>query len=202
MEEVIRARCEWMEAKGLPSRRESAADLASQCDNPFGDVWLLELDGRVVGRTTVQEQGPPWGWTPQEQAEPALYLNTSVTDPSVRHLRPGTLMALWAVNRAAREGRDWVRRDCLWRDLVRYYESQGFTLLHEVERTKYRLYMLGRRAERLDDLAEWFRTGMLREATALSASGPGRSDYQEVGAESVTVTAIPCVSLHPYGPCS
>ncbi|MFI1254316.1 GNAT family N-acetyltransferase [Streptomyces netropsis] len=144
VEDVIRTRCEWMERKGLPSWRDSAADLASQCDNPFGDVWLLELDGRVVGRTTVQEQGPPWGWTPQERAEPALYLNTSVTDPSVRHLRPGALMALWAVNRAAREGRDWVRRDCLWPDLVRYYESQGFTLLHEVERTKYRLYMLGR----------------------------------------------------------
>ncbi|MFE4831427.1 GNAT family N-acetyltransferase [Streptomyces sp. NPDC056672] len=160
--ELIHARCTWMEQRGMPSWRESADDLASQCDNPYGDVWLLEMDGsRIVGRTTVQDQGPSWGWTAEERSEPALYLNTSVTDPAVRHLGPGTLMAWWAVDRAAREGRAWVRRDCLWPDLVRSYETQGFTLFHEVERTKYRLYMLGCRAERIDGLAD--------------RSGPGRA---------------------------
>ncbi|WP_258534393.1 GNAT family N-acetyltransferase [Streptomyces sp. PT12] len=151
-----------MEQRGLPSWRENAAELASQCDNPFGDTWVLERDGRVAGVTAVQEQGPPWGWTEEERAESALYLNTSVTDPALRHLRPGTLMAWWAVDRAAREGRAWVRRDCLWPGLVRYYEEQGFTLIHEVERGAYRLFMLGRRAERIESLDEWFRRGRPR----------------------------------------
>jgi hypothetical protein len=83
------------------------------------------------------------GWTPDETAEPAYYLNTTVTDPAFRALRPGTLMAWWAVDRAARHGRAWVRRDCLWPGLVRYYQRQGFTLLHEVQRTRCRLYLLG-----------------------------------------------------------
>ncbi|RBM23313.1 hypothetical protein [Streptomyces sp. PT12] len=89
-------------------------------------------------------------------------------DPALRHLRPGTLMAWWAVDpggaRGAGEGRAWVRRDCLWPDLVRYYEEQGFTLFHEVERDAYRLFMLGRRAERVETLPESFRAG---------APGPG-----------------------------
>jgi hypothetical protein len=158
--DMIGARCGWMEERGLPSWRESLDDLAGQCENPCGDVWVLEKDGaRIVGRTTVQEQGPPWGWTQAERAEPALYLNTTVTDPAFRKLKPGTLMAWWAVDRAAKVGAEWVRRDCLWPNLVRYYEGQGFTLLHEVERTKYRLYMLARRAERLDWLAARFRRG-------------------------------------------
>lgn len=157
---MIRARCTWMEERGLPSWRESVDDLASQCDNPYGDVWLLELDGsRIVGRTTIQEQGPPWGWTEAERAEPAHYLNTSVTDPAIRHLRPGTLMAWWAVDRAFRAGRSWVRRDCLSPELVRYYSDQGFHLVHEVERAKYRLYLLGRRTEPLEGLSAWFREG-------------------------------------------
>jgi hypothetical protein len=159
---MIRARCQWMEERGLPSWRASVDDLASQCTNPYGDVWLLELDGsRIVGRTTVQEQGPPWGWTDEERAEAALYLNTSVTDPTFRALRLGTLMAWWAVDRAAREGKHWVRRDCLWPELARYYQRQGFHLTHEVERENsgHRLYLLARRAEPVAELADWFRTG-------------------------------------------
>jgi hypothetical protein len=160
--EMIRTRCTWLEERGLPSWRENLDDLAGQCDNPCGDVWVLELDGsRILGRTTVQEQGPPWGWTERERAEPALYLNTTVTHPEFRELKPGTLMAWWAVDRAASMGADWVRRDCLWPGLVRYYESQGFALLHIVERTRYRLHLLGRRAERMTGLAESFRTGRL-----------------------------------------
>lgn len=37
-------------------------------------------------------------------AEPFLYLNTSVTDPAHREMRSGTLMAWWAVDRAAWQG--------------------------------------------------------------------------------------------------
>jgi hypothetical protein len=43
--EMISARCDWLEERGLPSWRQSIDDLASQCENPCGDVWLLEWDG-------------------------------------------------------------------------------------------------------------------------------------------------------------
>lgn len=148
--ELIGARCDWMEERGLPSWRPSIDDLVSQCDNSCGDVWVLELDGRVVGRTTLQDQGPPWGWTDAEKHEPALYMTTSITDPAFRGMKPGTLMAWWAVDQAAQRGASWVRRDCLFPELVRYYQTQGYDLVREVEHGRHRFFMMARAAERLD----------------------------------------------------
>lgn len=140
----------------MPSWRPSVEDLVSQCDNPYGDVWVLELDGsQIVGRTTLQEQAPPWGWTEAERAEPALYMTTSVTDPVFREMKPGTLMAWWAVDRAAQVGARWVRRDCLFPELAKYYLTQGYDLVREAEHSRHRLFMMARAAERLD-LAEAF----------------------------------------------
>ncbi len=140
----------------MPSWRPQLEDLVSQCDNPCGDVWVLEQDGeRLVGRTTLQEHAPPWGWTEQEKGEPSLYMTTSMTDPAFRGFKPGTLMAWWAVDRAATLGLWWVRRDCMFPELATYYSSQGYDLVREVEFKGHRLFMMAREAERLD-LAEPF----------------------------------------------
>lgn len=53
------------------------------------DEYQKQDGWRIIGRTTLQEQGPPWGWTDQQKAEPALYMTTSVTDPAFRDLRRG-----------------------------------------------------------------------------------------------------------------
>jgi GNAT superfamily N-acetyltransferase len=158
VEATILARSTWLEERGLPSWRERAAELARQAENPEGDVWVLaEDDGRVIGCTTVQEQTPPWGWTEAELNESAYYLYSTVTDPAHRDRKPGTVMGLWAVDRAAEEGRMWVRRGCHFPELVRYNEAQGFTLLHEVQRTHAKVYLMGRRAEHIEDMEERFR---------------------------------------------
>lgn len=158
VESVILARSAWLEERGLPSWRDSAAELARQAENPDGDVWVLAEDGgRVIGCTTVQEHTPPWGWTEEELSEPAHYLYSSVTDPACQETKPGTAMALWAVDRAAQEGKAWVRRGCHFPGLVAYYKTQGFVLLHEVRRTHNMVYLMGRRAERVVDLRERFR---------------------------------------------
>ena len=73
-----------------------------------------------------------------------------MTGPAHRQHRPGTLIALWAVDQAARRGRQWVRWGCFFPALVRYYQTQGFTLVKEQDRRAGRLYLLARRAERLD----------------------------------------------------
>jgi hypothetical protein len=156
---MIQARCQWMEERGLPSWRASADDLADQCENPDGDVWILAgVEHGVVGQMVVQDQGPPWGWTEEERAEPALYLSGSITDPALREQRPGTLMAWWAVDRAAQLGVQWVRRHCHFPQVARYNLSQGFELVREEQRTHARLFMMARRAERLD-MSEVVRTG-------------------------------------------
>ncbi|MFE7313843.1 GNAT family N-acetyltransferase [Streptomyces sp. NPDC057555] len=157
VESMILARSNWLEERSLPSWRESAAELARQAENPDGDMWVLADGGQIIGCTTVQEHTPPWGWTKEELTEPAHYLYTSVTDPAHRQKTPGTVMALWAVDRAAQEGKTWVRRGCHYPDLVTYNETQGFALFHEVQRTHTKVYLMGRRAERITDLEERFR---------------------------------------------
>ncbi|MFD0899084.1 GNAT family N-acetyltransferase [Actinomadura sediminis] len=148
---MVEARCAWLERRGLQSWRDALHDLVAQCENPAGDVWVLADDERgVVGQMLVQEQGPPWGWTDEERDEAALYLSGSITDPAVRDRKPGTSMAWWAVDRAARLGVPWVRRHCHVERVVRYNRTQGFVLVREEQRTHVRLYMMARRAERLD----------------------------------------------------
>lgn len=161
VEAMILARSSWLEHRGMPSWRASAQDLAGQAENTDGSMWLLVEDSpeRIVGCTTIQQQTPPWGWTEQELAEPADYLYSTVTDPADREHRPGTIIALWAVDRAAREGKHWVRRGCMFPGLVRYYETQGFKLFHEVQRTRNRVYLMGRRAEPIEELPRLFNVG-------------------------------------------
>jgi hypothetical protein len=156
---VVDARCGWMEAKGLPSWRDATGGLVAQCDNPEGDVWVLDHEAAgVIGQTVVQRQGPPWGWTDAERAEPALYLSGSITDPAAKALRPGSLMAWWAVDLAARQGVPWVRRHAQVPQVAAYDQAQGFHLVREEQRTHARLWMLARKAERLD-LSPWFGAG-------------------------------------------
>src|SRR6202000_2056834 len=105
---------------------------------------------RLVGVPRLQGHAPPGGWAERERAEPALYMTTSVTDPAFRGMKPGTLMAWWAVDHAARAGAAWVRRDCLVPELAKYYLTQGYDLVREAEHKGHRLFMMARRSERLD----------------------------------------------------
>ncbi|MEV4434468.1 GNAT family N-acetyltransferase [Streptomyces sp. NPDC049585] len=156
VEAMVLARSAWLEDRGLPSWRESAADLAGQATNPDGDVWVLADDEaeKIIGFITVQDHNPPWGWTDEELAQPAHYLYSSVTDPAYRRHKPGTTMALWAVDRAAAMGKTWVRRGCNFPELVAYNTTQGFALLHEVQRTHTKVYLMGRRAQGITDVNE------------------------------------------------
>ena len=145
---VIAARCDCMEQRGLESWRESIDDLAGQAGAGF--MWVLEGEDRIIGCTTVTEHAPPKDWTPEEAAEESLYLFSTCTHPDYREHKPGTLIDLWAVDRAARQGRQWVRQGCFFPELAKYYQGQGFTLVKEVDRTSGHLYLLARRAEHLD----------------------------------------------------
>lgn len=118
----------------------------------------------------MQEQGPPFGWTDAERAEPALYLSGLVTDPAAKALRPGTLIAWWAVDLAARRGMTWVRRHAQVSQVAAYDQAQGFDLVREEQHTHTRLWMLARKAERLD-LSRWFGPEF-REGTPVP---PGRA---------------------------
>ena len=154
--DIVLARSAWLEERGLPSWRKDVELVSTQTENPDGSMHVLEADGRVVGCTTVTESTPPMAWTEEELAQSALYLYTTITDPSVRAWKPGTLLALWAVDRAARKRALWVRRGCRFPGLVAYYERQGFVVVHEMRKTHGPMYLMSRRAERIEDLEDRF----------------------------------------------
>ncbi|MEW1720720.1 GNAT family N-acetyltransferase [Streptomyces sp. NPDC093109] len=154
--DIVLARSTWLEERGLPSWRADVDLVSTQTTNPDGAMYVLEADGRPVGCTTVTDTTPPMAWTEEELAEPSLYLYTTITHPETARLKPGTLIALWAVDRAAREGKLWVRRGCRFPGLVTYYERQNFTVVHTMQKTHGPMYLMARRAERIDDLEDRF----------------------------------------------
>ncbi|MCX4826156.1 GNAT family N-acetyltransferase [Streptomyces sp. NBC_01142] len=115
LEATIQARSEWMKNNQLPnwpSWGKHVHELAN-CMRPHGEMWVLTEDhDRIVGCTTILKTASPWAWTASEANESAFYLNGTVTDPAERHRKLGTLIADWAVDRAARENISRVRRDC------------------------------------------------------------------------------------------
>jgi hypothetical protein len=148
---MIRARSEWMRLRGIPGWEgwgTSAAVLAAQAADPGFPVWVMTDGGSVVGCTSVYEESPPWFWTTAEQAEPAFFLATTVTDPALAGHRVGALMAWSVLDLAARTGREWVRRGTTEAGLVRYYRDiQGWSVVREKERKGFVFTGLARRAE-------------------------------------------------------
>lgn len=161
---LIRARAAWMRANGVLRWRgweSSADDLAEQAGEPGWPVWVLVEDGTIAAVTTTGET-PELGWTDQERAEPATFLQSTVTDPAQAGRGLGMAVAFWALDHAARRGDRWVRRGVLTDDeggnlgLIRYYRRQGWrvvrTLRHPRKPDGIRVWSLARPAERQPDL--------------------------------------------------
>jgi hypothetical protein len=85
---VIDARCDWMEARELPSWRCARDDLMARWANPRGTCGSSMTRPRGDGADRRAAAGAGVGWTEAERAEPVLYLS-------------GSLMAWWAVDLAA-----------------------------------------------------------------------------------------------------
>ncbi|EDY49223.1 GNAT family N-acetyltransferase [Streptomyces clavuligerus] len=164
LESMIRARADWMEARRLPNWRSWGRhidELAGNCVRHHGTMWVLVEDGhRIVGCTTLLGTAAPWAWTAGEAAEAAFYLSATVTHPAERHRKLGTVIALWAVDRAAQTDTHYVRRDCTSPDLAQYYEKQKFRIVRKVSTTRvFTSYSMERKAERIPDLAGHFASG-------------------------------------------
>ncbi|AXI76899.1 GNAT family N-acetyltransferase [Peterkaempfera bronchialis] len=158
VEAMMPARARWMADNGLADAeawRRSAPELAAQaCEEPTY-MWVL-LDGeRIAGCTSAYDETAPTGWIRQERAESAVFLATTVTGPDYRRFRPGRLIALWALDHAARMGVEWVRRGTTKDGLVRYYRDvQGWERRYSVPVGERTVHMLGRRAERVPELPQ------------------------------------------------
>lgn len=156
---MIGRRAAWMRARGLEGADgwgSKAEMLASGAADPDVPVWACAgPDGRIAGVTTLGEEMPSWGWTEAEQAQPSIFLSTTVTDPAWAGQRVGCLMAWWTLDHAARHGFAYVRRGCGFEGLVRYYRDvQGWELVRTVDRKGWPAYLLSRRAKPQPGLAD------------------------------------------------
>ncbi|MFE6481430.1 GNAT family N-acetyltransferase [Streptomyces sp. NPDC057757] len=153
---MVRARMAWMRERGVPDWPRTDEDvntIASQAADPNFPVWALIDKCKVIGCTTVFATTPEWGWTTEELAQSAYFLATSFTHPSHRRDRPGRLMAWWALDRAAQQGVEWVRRGTFAERLMAYYRDvQGWELVRTHQRGNHTAYLMARRAEFLPSL--------------------------------------------------
>lgn len=164
---LVRRRAEWMRDRGFrrwEGLARSADALADQLSEPDWPVWVItETDGTLLGCTTATDDTPPLGWTDQERAEPATFLVSTVTDPTRAGRGVGMVIAFWALDHAARQGHQWVRRGVLTdhqganSGLIRYYRRQGWRVVRTIthpRRSDVTVWSLARPAEPqcLDDL--------------------------------------------------
>ncbi|GAB3172537.1 hypothetical protein GCM10027059_42190 [Myceligenerans halotolerans] len=151
IENLILARSAWLEQRGLETWRDAAGAIAALANDHDSGMWVVQDGNDIIGTTTVQAEAPP-EWTPDEAAEPALYLFTTATHPAWRHHRIGTQIAWWATDLAARQGAHWVRRGCYFEQLADHYKQQGYSLVRTTQRKTRTLYLLQHPAQHRDDL--------------------------------------------------
>ncbi|MFE6691627.1 GNAT family N-acetyltransferase [Streptomyces sp. NPDC057743] len=129
-------------------RRDAATWLAplgtDQWSTPFpeehiaasvlaGEVFLIResADSEAAATVTLDHAIDPelWDlWTPEERAEPALYVHKLTVDRRYAGRDLGGQILDWAGDRAARQGARWLRLDA-WTtnaSLHRYYLRHGF----------------------------------------------------------------------------
>lgn len=93
--------------------------------------------GETAGTVALDSFSDPQLWTPDEQAEPAMYLHRLIVRRKYAGL--GTDVVDWACDRAGQLGNRWVRID-VWTDNVglhRYYEKRGFKHVRTLDLANY-----------------------------------------------------------------
>ncbi|MFG2463361.1 GNAT family N-acetyltransferase [Streptomyces sp. NPDC048523] len=125
----------WLNSRGIdqwqyPPRAERIRENIAA-----GECWVVEDEGVPIATITIDAHADGDFWTSEEACEPALYVHRMVVRRDASGLELGSAMLDWASQRAADQGKHWLRLDA-WRDnerLHNYYASRGFTHLRTVE---------------------------------------------------------------------
>lgn len=170
--EMIRSRAAWMRERGQRWQgwHTRADQLAEQIGTDRWPVFVLTMDRQIVGMTTATFTLPQLGWADDEVAEPSVFLQTTVTDPGFEGAGLGVMIAHWALDYAATNGKQWTRRGVLTigednLGLVRYYRLQGWRVVRAVahpHKPGVTVWSLQRPAVPQPELRELVRWGQIR----------------------------------------
>jgi GNAT superfamily N-acetyltransferase len=117
-----------------------------------GEVFLVYEDDVPIATCAASPNGDTDFWTPEELAEPALYISKIAIARDQAGSGLGAMLFRWFGDRAYRRGAHWVRVD-VWRtnaDLRDYYLRTGWTYLRTVERAHRRSGALFQRPAAID----------------------------------------------------
>jgi ribosomal protein S18 acetylase RimI-like enzyme len=93
-------------------------------------TWMVaDSKGELVGTMTCREHGNDMLWTPEEQAEPAVYVSRLIVRRDRAGLGIGSALIDWAGQHGIGGWRArWIRVDVWTTNLAlhRYYKGQGF----------------------------------------------------------------------------
>ncbi len=137
------------------SEREAARAMVDRLAASEGLVVAVEPDGdreRVVGALVVEDH--PTSYVPPAD-EPERFVHLLITSRAAAGRRLGALLLDHARARCRREGVELLRVDCFGggdRDLVGWYERQGFTATQPLDVGGWPCQVLEQRVRRFDEL--------------------------------------------------
>ena len=104
-------------------------------------TWMVaDGEGALVGTVTCREHGNDMLWTPEEQAEPAVYVSRLIVRRDRAGLGIGSALIDWAGLHGSRNwGAEWIRVD-VWTTnnaLHDYYKGEGFEHLRTLQFKNY-----------------------------------------------------------------
>ncbi|MEW2315210.1 GNAT family N-acetyltransferase [Streptomyces bauhiniae] len=134
VETLLRGASSWLASRGIdqwqyPPHRDRIMAALEQ-----GVCFLAFEDEEPIATIQVDEFADPEFWTPDDDPNDALYVHRMAISREAAGGGIGGRLLDWAADRAAWQGKGWLRLDA-WKDnegLHRYYKGAGFTLLRIV----------------------------------------------------------------------
>ncbi|MFD3503912.1 GNAT family N-acetyltransferase [Streptomyces sp. NPDC058642] len=125
----------WLASQGIDQWQYPPREERIEENIAAHECWIVEDDGVPIATITVDDRADADFWSPEEAAEPALYVHRMAVRRDVSGQELGSAMLDWASQQAAAQGKQWLRLDA-WKDnggLHRYYGSRNFSHVRTVE---------------------------------------------------------------------
>ncbi|MGW2495829.1 GNAT family N-acetyltransferase [Streptomyces pseudogriseolus] len=135
VEALLREASAWLASRNIdqwqyPPHRDRITAALEQ------GVCFLAFEGNEpIATIQVDDFADPEFWTLDDEPTAALYVHRMAVRRAAAGTGVGSVLLDWAAERAAAQGKRWLRLDA-WKDnqgLHRFYEGAGFTLLRIVD---------------------------------------------------------------------
>ncbi|MCZ7417691.1 GNAT family N-acetyltransferase [Streptomyces sp. WMMC897] len=137
VEGLLTGASEWLASRGIDQWQYPPHRDRIQAAIEAGTVYLIERvpGGEAVATLQLDGFADPEFWGPGDDPGEALYVHRMAVRRSAAGEGLGDGMLDWAAERAAREGKRWLRLDA-WKDnagLHAFYKRAGFHIVRIVD---------------------------------------------------------------------